>query len=542
MSLSNRHEEQRQRSKRSLQKTQPQAMAITTVIISLMMMLVAFGFTEVARTFDWPVSAGALLPFVFFTALEILYAREIEKIILTKHHRRRFFRVAEIILLAVLLRVALLLFGRPAARWPAFLDSAANPVAAWFVPEYSLSLFVLFLIWIFLLLAYQDVSLLFNLDEFSEWHQVDRQHSDLTLKRAEFLNRFVFLGLFVLVGMIFSNGDWQLEGGIRYTFKGESLSLIAAVMAYFLLLLVLMSQTQLARLRTRWWLNHSAIHPKVQRNWLASSLVLFTVTGLIALLSPTAFADRVFATLHSILLNLMMALQLLVSVLLLPLSLLIGLLFPLQAQAEAEAQPVQPPADFTGLRESLVTTPPAWLETLSTVTVWVLLGGVIVFALAQYLRQEHNLAADIRAFLQRVRAFLMEAWQSVWGGVQDLTAAMLIRRRHADQALVDIPDEKPVEEEEPELSLPRREIFRLYRRVLAYGRSIGRGRKPSQTPKQYEQILAGEVEDHVAAPLHHITDAFQYARYSLREITQQDSEQMAEEMGKLRIGKSDNNS
>ena len=537
MTTSNRHEQQRQLSHQELRKAQRQATAISSIIISLMMTLVAFGYTEMAKAFTWPVTPIVFIPFIFFAALETLYAKEIEKQILEDYGKSGFFRIAEIILLAVLLRGALMFFGTPAAQWSAFTQNLSEPLAAWFVPEYTLSLYVLILIWGFMLFTYQDMKLLYNLEEYTDWDQIGKQQANLMKKRTAFLNRFIFLGVGVLLGMTFSAGSWVGSGTIRFTFSGEPLNLILVVMGYFLLLLVLMSQTQLARLRTRWWLNNSAVNPRVQQTWMRTSLYFFCVAALIALISPTGFAEQVFSTLQSILLLLMTAVQFLVAMIFLPISLLIGLLFPTLEQPEGTETPTEVLPSLQDTAERLTAQTPAWLDTASDVIVWVLLGGVILFALAQYLRQDRSLAADIAALFQRICDFVRNAWASLRGGVEEFATNLQRRRRLRQAARTETELTGEISElSDRSIGLPRKEIFRIYQRLLIHGRNIGKSRISSQTPLQYEQTLAEELTDIGLDPLHQMTEVFDDARYSQRELTQQEADRMAEEWNIVRKG------
>lgn len=535
MTIPNRHEQQRQLSHQELRKAQRQSTAISSIIISMMMTLVAFGYTEMAKAFIWPVTPIMFIPFIFFTALETLYAKEIENRILEDYGKSGFFRIAEIILLAVLLRGALMIFGTPGAKWSAFTQNLSEPLAAWFVPEYTLSLYVLIMIWGFMLFTYQDMKLLYNLEEYTDWDQIGKQQANLMKKRTAFLNRFIFLGVGVLLGMTFSAGSWVGSGTIRFTFNGEPLNLILVVMGYFLLLLLLMSQTQLARLRTRWWLNNSAVNPRVQRNWTRASLYFFCVAALIALISPTGFAEQVFSTLQSILLLLMTAVQFIVAIVFLPISLLIGLLFPTMQQSEGEETPVEIPPTLQETAEQLTAQTPAWIDTASDVIVWVLLGGVIVFALVQYLRQDRSLTADIGALFRRIGNFLQNAWASLHGGMEEFAANVQRRRRlrQAERTVMDLPVEDG-EVLERNIGLPRKEVFRIYQRLLTHGRNIGKGRKTSQTPLQYEQNLAEELADTAVEPLHQMTEIFDDARYSQRELTQHEADHMAKEWNLVR--------
>jgi hypothetical protein len=538
MTNTNRHELQRQLSHVELKKAQRQSSAISSVLISAMITLVAYGFVQIAATFEWPITGRVFVPFMFLAAMETLYAKEIERRILSDFGRSGFFRLAEFLLLATFLRIGLLFWGDVNAQWAAFIQNFGEPIAAWFVPEYTVSVFILLLLWVFLLLSYQDMSLLYNLEEFTDWEQVGKQQANLAKKRHAFLNRFTMMGVVLLIGMIFSAGDWQESGGLAFTFNGEPLVLALVVMGYFLMLLLLMSQTQLARLRTRWWLNNSAVNPQVQRSWMRVSLGFFIVASMIALLSPTGFADDLFSILQSVLLFLMMAVQLIFALLLLPVSLLLGLLFPGQAQAEGETPSPEAPEAFQETVEQFTQQPPAWLDTASDVIVWVLLGGVIVFALVQYLRQDRSLAADIAALFKRIQLFIQGAWHALRHGMDDLSENIQRRRRlrQSEQSQTVFQTDLKQAEADKKLSQPRKEVFRLYRSLLNYGKQIGLGRKVSQTPLQYEECLENELESSVEEPLHTLTKVFDDARYSQRNLTQEEADQVAEEWEILRRG------
>ena len=533
MNSLNRHQLQREQSHQELRKARYQSIIGSSLLISAMVTIVSVGVVEMITALGGIISGQVFIPFVFFAAMETLYAKKIEKQLRVNLDHTFVFRLAEFILLAVILRGLLLLWGGVDARWTAFTANLSQPISAWFVPEYSLSVLVLFLLWIFLLLSYQDMKLLYNLEEFTDWEQVSKMQTNLIRIRQTFLNRFIFVGIFLLLGMIFSTGQWNQGEQLRFTFNGKPITLILVVMSYFFLLLLLMSQTQLARLRTRWWLNRSIVSPQVQRNWLRISAGFFLIVATIALLSPTGFAEGLFKALQSVLLFLMMVVQLIAALLLVPFSFLLGLLFPArQADQTPPAQEIPQVVEET--IQQTTNQPPAWLDIVSSVLVWVVLGGVVIFALVQYLRQDRNLGKDIKTLFQRMCSYFRDLWQSLQGKAQEISATFQRRRRLRAQQRTEStspPQDNLMDEKSSNQS--RRTIFQLYRQLLFQGMRIGQMRKSHQTPLQYENQLAGELNSSAEEPLHALTETFDEARYSQHEVSQQKADQIIEDWSRL---------
>lgn len=532
MTTPNRRQEQRQRSHARLRKAQRTAFGLAAATISAMMLLAAVGLSTMARSFSWPITSNVFVPFIGLMALETLHARQVEKRIWKKYASSGLFRLAEFLLLAIVLRISLLLWGNADGQWAVFTAHIARPLAAWFVPEFNLSVFLLFLLWVFMLFAHQDLTLLFNLQEFTDWDQVGKHHADLAKIRAAFLTKFTFLGMAVLIGMIFSAGAWDQTKSLLFSFHGESLRLILVVMGYFLLLLLLMSQTQLARLRTRWWINAAFISPRIHRDWVRVSLIFFLVAALAALIAPSGFAEGLFRTMQKFLLYVMMALQLIFSLVMVPIALLLGWLFPQPSGSTETPVPVQPEVPQEAVQPFLPQIP-AWLDTLSAVLVWLVLGGVILFALLQYLRQDRNLFADVRSLLQRIGAFLRDAWRSLRTGIAERLAERKQQLSYARNPVT-------VDEENNQERLPtapdrtRHRIFQLYRHLLQHAQQAGIHRKASQTPLDYEQALDGYLDSGVADSLHGMTEKFDDARYSQRAMSDEDARQMAEDWESVR--------
>jgi hypothetical protein len=356
---------------------------------------------------------------------------------------------------------------------------------------------------------------IYNLDQRSSWEQIGKDQADLARTRQGFIQRFLFLGLALLTGMFMSVSDWGGEGAAQVQYHGTPPILIGAMLLYYSLVLLLMSQTQLARLRTRWWLNESTVHPQLGKRWVRVSAVFFGMLSLAVLVLPTGFGEDLLAILQVLLLYLASLGQALIALLLLPLA----LLFPwLNVQTEAIEAAPQPPITAPTPAPTRPLSP-AWPGPAGNIVFWVVLGLAIAFAVFQYLRQERSLLQDIRGLFQSIGKWLRMQWLGLVHGWHALQQDQRARRRiSGTQSLRGSPVKAA--EPRPTPDAPRLRIFALYRALLAWGAEHGTARRPSQTPLGYQQALEQHLPDNDAIPAaRELTHRFDQARYSREPIS-----------------------
>ncbi|MBN2046694.1 MAG: DUF4129 domain-containing protein [Anaerolineaceae bacterium] len=531
-------------SRETLRASHRRSIALSNVIISVMITMMAFSLIYLLREIAGMQITNLMLPFVFFTTLEVLYGKEIERRLLAERMGGAGnFHLAEILLISILLRLLLFVGGAPDSRFSAFFARLDEPFSAFFVPEYQAGLFIVLGLWLFCFLLLGDLRLIYNLEENVSWEQIGKDQRNLILIRQRFLMRLLFMGVLILMLMTISESDWSGGETLRLFYHGSSPTLVAVVMGYFFLALLLMSQTQFARLRTRWWLNGSQISPLLTKRWVRVSLLFFAVLGLVVMLVPTGFSDVLLTFLRDAFVWMVMA----VSYLWVMLIYLFSRLFPPQEGAleETLAEPTPPPFIPPDDPSAPARTLPVWMETAKDALFWVVLALVIGFAVYQYMRQDRDLLRDLQTMLRKVRSFLRDFFCALWtqfkivgGSLSDRARKRIASTQQARSVNGVSADE---EDAVRELDHPRLQVMALYAAFLRLGVRLGSARKTHQTPLQYERQMEAVVLDEAVEPVHELTDAFDRARYSAAKIPTAEAEQLKKDWHslakKLREGK-----
>jgi len=189
------------------------------------------------------------------------------------------------------------------------------------------------------------------------------------------------------------------------------------------------------------------------------------------------------------------------------------------SQASPETDPIQLPTLFP--TETLTPeTPPAWMATLRTILLWVIILGVGGYLLFTYFNQNKQITTHLRH--AGVRGWLKYAWR--WlisrfkAGVKRAPALIRagLRRRRAGS--------KPrlAEDGGQYLSLrrldSRRKVIFYYLALLRRTGEMKLPRAGWQTPREYDLFLSQQLPE-VKQELASMTDVFMEARYSQHAIS-----------------------
>jgi hypothetical protein len=167
----------------------------------------------------------------------------------------------------------------------------------------------------------------------------------------------------------------------------------------------------------------------------------------------------------------------------------------------------------------------AWLETLLSVLFWVVILGIIGYALVRFLQERLGLLAiDKRGretWWGRLLTWLRDLWQNWragWQGVQ----ARLIRRRAGQR------EERSIAARllryfSLRRLAPRDLVRYFYLSAARRAAQAGQPREPGQTPYEYEAGLGERFPD-LEPDLTELTEGFVKARYSQRPVRSEDAE------------------
>jgi Domain of unknown function (DUF4129) len=297
----------------------------------------------------------------------------------------------------------------------------------------------------------------------------------------------------------------------------------AGTLFYFIFGLVLLSQSRLMSLRTRWNLENIPIASNdLATHWGKYSLLFILILATLVSLLPTGGSHGFFALLATLIGFLIGAFvfigQLIVMLILilgsLPFLLLGKGLPPLYRVPNPLPSPI-------ALAASPVTTTDNTIWILvKSILLWGSLLLLIGFSLTHFLKQRKGLLAMLRKL--PLANWMVLAWQWLRTNLDKTQSGL---SRAITDGWQNIASRLEGRRSLPRLGLislgfldPRRQIYFFYLAMVRRGNEQGLARKPSQTPSEYavtlEKGLPSSSED-----IDTITEAFVAARYSRHEVT-----------------------
>lgn len=502
------------------QKTQSQTTIFGSVMIILMMVSLSIAIVQFGERMV-PAWRGAYLVLMsLFVAVEAIVTR----------HRTRdmdfrdnfIFHISEWIAFAVITKIMIYVmhgFQQLLIDIPLWQE---NFVQSFFTGEFMISMLVLLIVW-FVSLAYAgEFEDLYNRELDATWDDLGKLQNALHEIRGRIISRVFILGGIIVILAVLTRLDLpEIAGG-----RGRGMAYISPVinvLFYFLLALILLSQTQFSLLRTRWLWQRLPVSPNLPPNWLKYSILWFFILIIIIAFLPTRYSMSLLDTLRAGAGYLLTVLSFLMVLLTIPFTICAAILSLLGGNQNAQTEAPQSQMFFAA--PPVPDQPVAWIEFLRSLLFWVIFLGIIFFALRYYFSQNAALWKIITAFpLARwLSRFFSEVWKWIKGANHQV--AVLVKagvHRLRQQRLP-----QPVRVVRRLLSFsqmsPRERIIFFYLNLVKLGGERGIERRPSQTPYAYENRLSSSVPD-IDADLHRLTDSFLEARYSQHPVDQAQSE------------------
>ncbi|MBW1779544.1 MAG: DUF4129 domain-containing protein [Deltaproteobacteria bacterium] len=329
-------------------------------------------------------------------------------------------------------------------------------------------------------------------------------------------NRFYYGGglLIFITGVT----QWILRAGLgvltdlgRPGIQGVLLN----VLIYFVLGLILLSQTQLNILFANWRSQKMDVSANLIKRWTLYGITILVIVGMVAFLLPTGytlgFLSSVKLMLQYGIHMIIYLVQLIWIIIMFPLKWFLSLfpLDPVQFQQESRDLPAFFP-------EKEIAAPAS--DVVHSFIFWLIFLAVVVFLLGCYLKDHPELLNWTRHLRVRYPWFtwLVRLWQWLKGGARAVSE--FIPRPVIIQTQK--PDEKPGSHRRrirfAKMSARKRIIY-YYLSTLKTAERSGCRRHKSQTPKEFANQLV-EVLPHMDGEIDLLTQTFLHARYS-RDIS-----------------------
>lgn len=495
------------------QKSQRISTQFGHVLVVLMMtsLSIAFAFFGSRVLSDW--NGAYLVVFGLLLALETIYTRS--RIQALEFRERAIFRASEAVAFAIIAKLTLYLLNDPSQLLRDLPRWQTDFGGSFFSGDYLFTLIVFLTIWFFSMAYAGDLEALYNCEIDAVWDELGKLQNALHSIRRRIAGRIFVVGMLIVILSVLTRLDIdvvlrQRGTGFIYT------ATVVNVLFYFILALVLLSQSQLVLLRTRWLWQKLPMSGAVTSNWLKYGLISCLVLAILVAFLPTSYSIGLLDTIRLVFEYLIQIASVLMVILTLPFSLCMSLLSLFRQDGETIAQPQ---AQIQAMPPQSAGEPIGWIEFLRSLLFWALFIGVIFFALRYYLSQHANLWNAITRFplirmisqmfndfFRWIKRANRRVSRFVQAGIKRMreprtgTSALSVRRMR-NFARMD----------------PRERIIHFYLNLIQLGGEHGIQRRVNQTPNDYEHQLSSAAPE-VNQDLHELTATFLEARYSQHPV------------------------
>jgi len=297
--------------------------------------------------------------------------------------------------------------------------------------------------------------------------------------------------------------------------------LVLNVLVYFALGLVMLGQTQYARLSQRWRKEGIEVPGGLSNHWVRYTVLFLLVTGLIAFVLPTGYTVPVLDVLSTVIGALLYASHVIFQVVIFLLFLLLAPLARLLRADPIERRPLDPmpPPE---LPQSVGNGSPAgWLEIARSIAFWVTAAAVVVYIVRSYLGDRPELISRVTKLelVKGVRSLVLRLWRQLTG--------LMRAARERIPVLVRVGRGKGRAGQPSErrgvgffriggLSQQERTLY-YYLSILRRAARQGYPRDSSETPYEYGAHL-GQTMPEAEQEMSRLTEAFVETRYSTHAV------------------------
>jgi len=479
------------------------------LLVSLMMACAAISIAQLGLRIlpNWN-GWNYLALFVWLVALESILTRE--KVRNLEQREKILYHLAEWIIFAILLKIMLYAVTGIDQLWSDLPLLQQNPLL-FFAGPFGPTLVVLIIAWMMSSAIIDDVEVLQSdmMDFKWELGKLNNNRQDARKRIAEKI--FLLGGFMVFITMLTRLDLKQLWGETPI-----SRASIANVVVYFLLSLALLSQTQFALMRGRWFWDQTAIAPHIGRNWIKYSLIFLGAIAVVSFFLPTRYTYSLLDVLGAILYLIAQVVLAVVGLF----SIACNWFFSLFGVNNSPVKPL-PPLDLQKLDTFQQAAGAAipWWELLKSILFWGIILAIIGLALFHFLRQNSRFMGAIRVIPGF--GWLSRIMKSIW--------SWLVRANAQVSSAISAGIKRVLQSNARRLSVklprflnfkqmtPRQQVVFYYLQLVERSKRSGLSRKPYQTPNQFSADLETMVPD-VQEDVENLTETFIEARYTRHPI------------------------
>lgn len=477
-----------------------------------------------------PVWPGAILVWLLFVvSLESMHAYRLLEARGVGDRDRGRFRFVEWVVILLVVRLVFYL-GKPAGSLVADAWAWSADLARFFDTGFILSSLLVACFWAAALVLARTLAELDAADY--ELHRASNELESYLWQtmprhgradRGALLRRVSAMFLGGGIVMIILAGMARVNVRELVTLQhGRVSGPILNVLLYFALGLLVISQAHFAALKAGWDLDRLPVWDQIGKRWVMAAIGFLLLVGVLALLLPVGYSVGLIATMGAVVEWIWYILVQVVVAILFVFGLIMGLFLYLFAGKPIDTSfELSPPPDLPAQAAAAGGSAAAWWPLVRSLLFWTALLAVVGYSLLAFARDRWGLFQGLSflAWLQRLRGLFGRAR----GGIADLLervqeGVLRWRARRAGAS----------DQGRPRfLSLGRlsaRERVRyFYLLTVRRAEKVGLARRPSQTPLEYEDVLAQAAPEEESVDT--LTEAFVQAQYSLAEVTPDDAEQ-----------------
>ena len=478
-------------------------------IICIMMACVGLTFTFFGQRMSPGWNGSYLTWFFLAIGLETILSRNTTRSLAGRD--KWVFLASEFIFIAILIKI-LLYFLHGFSQILVDVQHWQEDLSTFFSPEYFLVVVVTFSARILCGQLLADFETLQSDEEDVFAENIGFIERDRLSTHQRLLEMILGTGLAIVFITALTRSNLPAQLGIPDAWQAP----VFNVVIYFVLALILLSQSQFALLHGRWLWQRTPVSPALSKNWIIYTLAFFVVLGLLILLLPTHYSLQLLYALE-VIFSYIIQIFLFIFALI---AFFFSWLFSLFFKSNNQDQPQTPGTPQLGPIQ--VTPPPApipWLETVRVVVFWVVFGSVLFYAIKTYVIHNTALISTLGriSFIAWFIAGLKSIWSWLKGVNWQVSAMVAATFQRGRAALTSSTNPENSEFSNPHNLLPRQKVIFYYLTLIHRSSQRGLPRKLNQTPLQFEQTLRTslpEVKDEIDA----LTDSFVEARYSRHEI------------------------